>query len=55
MKTLMKLNKQLEELESTLFMLEMKDHWTTEDFAHAEILNNSIKELRIKIATIVGM
>lgn len=47
-----KLKKQLEDLEDRLFMLQMEDHWTSEDFKRADLLEDQIKALRIKIAEI---
>lgn len=43
------LEKQLEEVECRLFMLEMKDRWDTEDYELREQLNKEKKELEEKI------
>ena len=43
------LEKQLEEVECRLFMLEMKDRWDAEDYELREQLNKEKKELEEKI------
>ena len=43
------LEKQLEEVECRLFMLDMKDKWDAEDYELREQLNKEKKELEEKI------
>ena len=39
------IRKEIEELENRIFLLEMVDRWTQEDFDLSKRLNNELKEL----------
>ena len=42
----MKTNTELERLEDMLFLLEMQDRWTSEDYRRYDELNRKIREIK---------
>lgn len=49
MSRLAKLEKELEELEHKEFMVQMIDHWSTEDFRHDRELHEQIMKVKKEI------
>ena len=43
------LEKELEQLESKLFMLQMQDHWDSSDYRYSSELNSQIRKIKEKI------
>ena len=48
------LKKELDEIETSKFYLDMKDHWSADDYRINEIYNNRIRKLKAQIEEMEG-